>query len=319
MQSLSQSLSKNLPLLIILTAAVTFFSPVYLKTPSWVPGGLLGVVMFFTGLSMNIDAIKAVRYKKKELFVASSFKWLFTAGISILLALLLFRSHQSIAAGLILTGSVPSATAASLYTFLAGGNTSLVISASLLDIIISPLATPLAMNTFSGTAVAVSFLDLLKSFLFIVILPISAGIAFQKLFPRMSSASPSITRVGSSFSLILIIHTLVGTGTKALKSEIELLPLVVFAVVIQVLLPMLIAYLTAKKLNIHEKDARAILFQAGLCNSALAAILSFEYFGELAAVPAIINMITNLSAGALISNYFSKKDASYSASLSETL
>lgn len=70
---------------------------------------------------------------------------------------------------------------------------------------------------------------------------------------------------------------------------------------------MFAAYFIAKRLSLGEADARAILFQVGLCNTALAAILAFEFIGELAAIAPIINMVINLSVGAFISNYFAKK------------
>ncbi len=273
-----------------------------------VPSLLLGVVIFFTGLSINIDAIKDIRTKKRELILATLLKWTLTVFISIGLAYLFFSSHPEVAAGIILSGTVPSATAATLYTFLAMGNTSLVIAASLIDVVISPIATPLAMSGLSNEQVTISFLSLLLSFLFIVILPLGVGLLIQRIAPKSASFSKSITKFGSSISLLLIIHTLVGSGKEAIASELVILPLIAIATFIQVLLPMVIAYLIAKQLSMSEEDARATLFYVGLCNTALAAILAFEFIGELGAVPPIFNMIFNLSLGAGISNHFANKE-----------
>lgn len=301
-------LSSKLPLLIVLVGVCTYFSPIYWNAPSWVPGLLLGIVIFFTGLSMNIAAIKGIRTKKRELLIATLLKWTLTVLVSIALAYLLFSSKPEIAAGFILSGTVPSATAATLYTFLAGGNTALVIASSLIDIAISPIATPLSMVGLSGNHVSISFFSLIQSFLFIVVFPLGLGLSIQRLFPRLITHSKSITSFGSSLSLLIIIHTIVGDGTEAIGKELGSLPLIVLATTIQVVLPMLAAYYIAKKLAVVEEDARAILFQVGLCNTALAAILSFEFIGELAAIAPIVNMIVNLSVGSMIANYFIKKD-----------
>lgn len=301
-------LSSKLPLLIVLVGVCTYFSPIYWNAPSWVPGLLLGIVIFFTGLSMNIAAIKGIRTKKRELLIATLLKWTLTVLVSIALAYLLFSSKPEIAAGFILSGTVPSATAATLYTFLAGGNTALVIASSLIDIAISPIATPLSMLGLSGNHVSISFFSLIQSFLFIVVFPLGLGLSIQRLFPRLITHSKSITRFGSSLSLLIIIHTIVGDGTEAIGKELGSLPLIVLATTIQVVLPMLAAYYIAKKLAVVEEDARAILFQVGLCNTALAAILSFEFIGEFAAIAPIVNMIVNLSVGSMIANYFIKKD-----------
>ncbi|MFS0645917.1 bile acid:sodium symporter family protein [Siminovitchia sp. 179-K 8D1 HS] len=301
-------ISKRLPLLIVFVAVITYFSPVYWKAPSWVPSLLLGVVIFFAGLSMNITVIKEIRAKRKELLLAVLLKWTLTVIISVGLAYIFFSSLPEIAAGIILSGTVPSATAATLYTFLAGGNAPLVIAASLADIAISPIITPLSMVGLSDSHVSISFLKLLQSFIFIVVVPLGAGLAIQHGFPQAANYSKSITKIGSSLSLLLIIHTIIGNGAPFIQMKLSLLPLIVLVTFVQVVFPMFAAYVIAKKLSIEEQDARAILFQVGLCNTALAAILAFKYIGELAAIAPIVNMIINLSIGSLISNHFAKSD-----------
>jgi BASS family bile acid:Na+ symporter len=175
MIKITDYLSRRLPLLIVIVGITTYFSPFYLKVPPIIPSSLLGIVILFTGLSMNVDSIKEITTKKRELFIVALLKWTVTVFISIGLAYSFFFTKPEVAAGLILAGAVPSATAAAVYTFLAGGNTSLVIASSLLDVMISPFITPLSLIGFSSDQISISFLSLLKSFLFIVIIPLSAG------------------------------------------------------------------------------------------------------------------------------------------------
>ncbi|WP_110113072.1 bile acid:sodium symporter [Bacillus sp. CGMCC 1.16541] len=308
MNQLNEFLSRKLPLLILLMAIGTYVSPYHLNVPSSVPSLLLGVVIFFTGLSMNVNAIKQIHTKKRELFLATLLKWTLTVFLSIGLAYAFFSHKPDLAAGIILSGVVPSATAATLYTFLAGGTTPLVISASLVDIFISPIVTPLSMMGLSSQEVSISIWSLLQSFFFIVLLPLGAGLLVQRMIPTLVTHSKSVTKLGSSVALLLIIHTLVGSGKDAISSEIGSMPLLAAVTFVQVIGPMLLAYYIAKILNVQEADARAILFQVGLCNTALAAILAFEFISELAAIAPIVNMIFNLSLGALFANHFAKKE-----------
>lgn len=256
---------------------------------------------------MNVNSFKEIRTKKRELTIITLLKWTITVLVSIMIAYTMFSDNPEIAAGIILSGTVPSATAATLYTFLAAGNTSLVIASSMIDIAISPLITPLSMSILSGSTVVISFFELLRSFLIIVIIPLSAGILFQRFSPKMAAYSRPVTKLGSSLTLLLIIHTIVGKSKHSIAENLDLLALITIAVFIQVALPMAAAYFIAKHFSFNEADARAALFQAGLCNTALASILAFEFIGSLGAIPPIINMVINLSLGAFISNYFSKK------------
>lgn len=306
MISISNFLSARLPLFIVLMAAGTYFSPIHLKIATWFPSFLLGVIIFFAGLSMNIDSLKNIRRKTRELLLATLLKWTLTVSISIGLAYLFFSAKPGIAAGLILAGTVPNATAATVYTFLAGGNTSLVIAASLVDIVISPIVAPAAMLGLLSEQISISFFSLLQSFILIVILPLGTGLVIQRSFPPFATYSKTVTRLGSSLALLLIVHTLVGSGKAVISSELGILPLLAFATLIQVILPMTAAYFIAKKLHVHEEDARSMLFHAGLCNTALAAILAFGFIGEIGAIAPILNMIFNLSIGAFVSNWFAK-------------
>jgi bile acid:Na+ symporter, BASS family len=301
---LTDIISKNLSFLIITVGVGTYLSPHYWKVSAWVPSFLLGVVILFTGVSMNIDSIRNIKTKKKELMIATLLKWTLTVTVSIILASVFFKNESEIAFGFILSGTVPSATAATVYTFLAGGNTSLVIASSLVDIVVSPIVTPLAMIGLSDESVTVSFIDLLKSFLFIVILPLAIGIALQRVSPQTAHNSKGITKLGSSIALLLIVHTIVGSGKQAISSELVLLPTIVFATLLQVLFPIAVSLLICRKLKVAEEDIKAILFQVGLCNTALAAILAFEFVGELGVIAPVINMIVNLSIGAQMANRF---------------
>lgn len=314
MAKITDFLAKKLPLLIILIALGTFISPIYINVATWFPGLLLAIVIFFTGLSMNVVAIKGIKSKKRELLIATLLKWTLMVFVSIGLAYLFFSNNPEIAAGLILAGTVPSATSATVYTFLAGGNTSLVIAAALIDVLISPVVTPIAMMGIASSAVHISLFSLLKSFILIVILPLSIGLFIQRVAPQTQTYSRNITRLGSSLALLLIVHTIIGSGKAAMVSELHLLPLIMLATFIQVIFPMGAAYVIALKLRVCAEDARAILFHVGLCNTALAAILAFQFIGELGAIAPIINVIFNLSIGAWVANYFARKDNSVSQS-----
>lgn len=307
MKILAEFFSKQLGILILLVSIVTYFSPMYWDAPSWVPRIFLGLVIFFTGLSMNTSALKEIRFKKKELAITVLMKWTITVFVSIVIAHLLLSSHNDLAAGLILTGAVPSATAATLYTFLAGGNISLVIAASLIDVVVSPVVAPLAMIGLDTETISISFISLLKSFLIIVIIPIAAGITLQRVFPQLPHHSGNVTKLLSPISLLIVIHTLTASGKYYIEKEISLLPIILLAVFLQAIIPMITSYWIAKIIFSDESDARAALFQTSLCNSALAGILASEFFGGLGAVPAILNLIISLSIGAQIANYFNRK------------
>src|SRR5699024_9875666 len=93
----------------------------------------------------------------------------------------------------------------------------------------------------------------------------------------------------------------------SLEANLSLLPLIFIAVILQVVIPMIAGYGIARAIGITEENTLAILFHTGICNTALSATLAMDHISNLAAVPAVANMVVNLTIGALVANLFEKK------------
>jgi BASS family bile acid:Na+ symporter len=85
-----------------------------------------------------------------------------------------------------------------------------------------------------------------------------------------------------------------------LQSHLSLLPLLFLCVFLQIALPLLLGYLYGAGLRAPEAERRALSYEFGICNTALAALLALHHIGPLAAVPAVANLITNTCVGSLL-------------------
>lgn len=226
--------------------------------------------------------------------------------LSVGLGLVFLDQHPDVMAGFILAGSVPSATAASLYTFISHGTVVLSITMSVVDTFISPILTPLIMETAVGHLIPIDYISLVIQMMMIVLLPVLAGMAVQKYLPSWVEVLRPAVRLCSSTTLIAIVLAVVAGSKMLIQENLSLLPLLILATLVQILLPMCLVYVVIKNLGASPSDGRAILFEAGLCNTALAAILAMEHISLLAAVPAVINTVLNLSLGAWMAHQLGK-------------
>ena len=260
------------------------------------------------GLTIPPSSFRYVVQQPKLVFFGVVFKWTVTVAISVGLGFYFLSDSLDLLTGFILSGSVPSATAASLYTFIANGTVLLSVTMSVVDTFISPIITPLLLEVTVGHLIPIEFIPLITRMLLIVALPIIVGLFVQiKLSKFVEVIQPSI-RFLSSTTLILIVLSVVSGSQVLLKENLGSLPLLIIITIIQILTPMFLAYGLVKRLKFQEQDARAILYEAGLCNTALAAILAIDHISFLAAVPAVINTVLNLSLGALIAMILAKRD-----------
>jgi len=93
----------------------------------------------------------------------------------------LFGFPPEIAAGLVLVGSVSSGTASNVIAYLAGGNVALAVTITACSTLVSPFLTPLLMQVLAGRMVTIDFLKMMLEILNMVIVPVAAGLAANRV------------------------------------------------------------------------------------------------------------------------------------------
>ncbi len=94
---------------------------------------------------------------------------------------MLFGFEPEIAAGVVLIGSVSGGVASNLMAYLAGANVALSVTMTACSTLISPLMTPFWMKALAGRFVPVDFLAMMLSIINMIIVPIAAGLAANRI------------------------------------------------------------------------------------------------------------------------------------------
>ncbi|WP_096200793.1 bile acid:sodium symporter family protein [Bacillus sp. FJAT-45350] len=306
-------LQRFLPIWIILCSVIAFVFPSLFSFLGSVTPWALAFIFLLMGMSISFDSFMAVLKKPQELLLGMAMKWMITVGISVLLAYLFFRDNASLAAGIILAGTVPSGTSANVYTLLAGGTVELSIALATIDTFIAPFMTPYLMQLFAGQFIPVSFWTLFLNIVYIVFVPIAIGVFLQWRWGNKITSIRPFFPLCSVVALLVIVVSVTSNAYESIIQYMWALPSLFLVVFIQVALPMVLSYLIAKYLcKFPEATCRALLFHVGICNTALSATLAMNHIDPLAAVPSVVNMVINLSLGALVANLLvaSKKNLS---------
>ncbi|MER2262237.1 MAG: bile acid:sodium symporter family protein [Psychrobacillus sp.] len=304
----SNLISRYLPFWIVLLAIIAYIFPYLFVSIREFTGFGLGIIFLLMGMSLTLERLFEVIKNPKSLLVGVLLKWIVMVTVTIFLAFIFFSDQPEIATGIILAGTVPSGTSANVYTFIAGGEAALSITMATVDTIISPILTPALIQIFAGRLINISFLPLFLNIMYIVFLPLFLGLLLQWKFTKVVIKVRPYTTILSQLALFLIVLAVVSSAASSLETNIVYLPLILLAVFLQVSIPMAIGFFIARALKIKEVNAISILFHTGICNTALAATLAMEHVSSLAAVPAVTNMVVNLTLGAIIANFFSRKN-----------
>jgi BASS family bile acid:Na+ symporter len=260
---------------------------------------LLQVIMFGMGTELSLKDFANVIRMPKGIIVGVVCHYVIMPLVGFALASL-FHFPPEIAAGIILVGCCPSGLASNVMCYLARANLALSVSVTTISTLLAPFLTPLLMSLLGGSFVAIDFWNMVWDITKIVIIPVTAGLAFHYLihgkFKWLDKAMPLVSMAG--IALILVVITAAGRDN-LLKVGVLLL----VATMLHNVLGYFLGYWSARLLRFHERDCRTIALEVGMQNAGLASGLALA-MGKLATAglaPAIFGPVMNISGSSLAS------------------
>lgn len=142
------------------------------------------------------------------------------------------------------------------------------------------------------------------------------GIFLQSKIPAASRFIAPYASILSALSLYVVVLGIASQASASLIDNLTILPSLFLCVVLQILLQMGFGYLFAKWMRYSDIESRAVLFEVGICNSALATVLANDTFGSMAGMAAMANTVCNLTLGSLLAAILSAIPLRSSSSVS---
>ncbi len=141
---------------------------------------LIQIITFGMGTTLSGKDFRNVLVMPWPVFIGVALQFLIMPLVGFAIAMT-FGFPPEVAAGVILIGSVSSGVASNVMTYLAGGNVPLSVTITSTTTLLSPLITPFWMKTLAGRLVPVDFVAMMLSIFNMIIIPIVAGLAANRL------------------------------------------------------------------------------------------------------------------------------------------
>jgi BASS family bile acid:Na+ symporter len=227
MKKICDFISRWMGVLVLLTAlfALLFPETFSVLKPTMI-NPLLGVVMFGMGLTLKFEDFKIVFSRPKDVIIGCLAQ--FT--VMPLLAWSLakgFSLSDELALGVVLVGCCPGGTASNVITYLAKGDLALSVGMTGVSTLLAPILTPLLTWLMAGERVDVDVVSMFLSILWVVILPIVAGLVFRSLMPKVTEQAVTYLPALSSLAIALIVAIIVSANSAKLMVGGWLIMLVV--------------------------------------------------------------------------------------------
>ena len=100
---------------------------------------------------------------------------------------------------------------------------------------------------------------------------------------------------------------LVAKAQPAITHNLGWVPIIAVTTSVICVINLVVGYILARLLRLDEANSRAIMFDVGIYNSGLGAVLASVNFGAFAALPALMNALLNMIIGSMLASYLGSK------------
>jgi bile acid:Na+ symporter, BASS family len=164
---------------------------------------LMQIIMFGMGTAMSIKDFVGVAKMPKGVIVGMLCQFTIMPFVGFSLAWV-FGFPAEIAAGVVLIGSSPCGLASNVMNYIAGNNLALAVTLTAFATIAAPIMTPLMMKLLAGTMVEIVFIDMMIDIIYMVIIPIGAGLMFNHYSHNALKMADTWIHIAIVFGLLVL-------------------------------------------------------------------------------------------------------------------
>jgi len=307
-ERLGELTSKYFVLWVLVASGAALYAPSAFTPIAEYITPLLGIIMLGMGLTLTPDDFKRIAERPRDVLIGAAAQWLVMPTLAYALVVVLGLPWE-VGIGLILVGAAPGGTASNVMTYLGRGDVALSVTITTVTTVAAPLVMPAWIVALAGEQISVTFAQLSETIVWVVLVPVAAGLALRFLLDRYA---PTAAKVGLSVfpavsvvAIVAIVAAVVGLNVENILTAGAL---VVVAVVLHNGLGLGAGYGVGVLTGMDEDRARACAFEVGLQNSGLAVALAAAFFDPIAAlIPALFSVWHNVSGPAL-ATFFTRSD-----------
>ncbi|MFV1970694.1 MAG: bile acid:sodium symporter family protein [Acidimicrobiia bacterium] len=247
---------------------------------------LIGLMMFGVALGINLSDFRALIETPKPAAIGLSAQFILLPLATFLLTLVLDLA-PSVELGMILVASCPGGNLSNVMTYLGRGNAPLSVGMTAVSTAAAVVMTPLNFSLWGGLnpatkpileSVAINPMTLFVTIVMILGIPLALGILLAQRKPLIAARLEKPFKI---FSVVVFIGFVAGALGANWSNFITYIGFLIGIVALQNALALGLGYGSARLTRLSIADRRAVTFEVGLQNSALALVLVFTFFDGL--------------------------------------
>lgn len=247
---------------------------------------LIGLMMFGMALGIDLADFRALTRSPKPVAIGLGAQFILLPFATFLLTMVL-DLPASVELGMILVASCPGGNLSNVMTYLGGGNAPLSVGMTAASTAAAVVMTPLNFSLWGRlnpqteeiiTSVSLNPITLFVTIVVILGIPLTLGILVARWKPQVASRIDKPFKV---FSVVVFIGFVAVALGNNWNNFITYIGFLIGIVALHNALALGLGNGSARLARLNARDQRAVTFEVGLQNSALALVLVFTFFDGL--------------------------------------
>jgi ACR3 family arsenite transporter len=271
---INQVIEKQYWILLLAGILIGLWQPLHFETPKYLPKILLGMMLFFVFL--KIDVLEILENIKN--YRLMTYLGLVYAIIIPILFYFLFRIFdRELALGILLLVSMPAGVSSPALTDILKGNISLAMSIVLVTQILAPFTVPFLFWIIGTRGLEINKLFLLRDIAILVFLPLILAQITKRNFPSPVKKSQHLFTSANIIILFVFVYIMISSQRNIIiNNPVSLLWKTAILYLVFILLHVIGYFIRFRE----SKDRRiAMSVTAAYMNNGLAIVLASSYFG----------------------------------------
>lgn len=271
---ISQLIEKYFWLFLLAGILIGLWQPVTFSAPGYFPRMLLGMMLFFVFLKIDVlVVVEKMRDYKLMIYIASVYMII----IPILLYFIVSIFDRQLALGILLLAAMPAGVSTPALTDILKGNIPLAMSIAIITQIIAPFTVPLLFLMIGTKGLDINKLMLLRDIAILVFLPLIVAQVLKNYFRTAIERSQHMFTSANVLLLFIFVYVVISSQRNIiLDNPVNLVwkTLVLYLVFIFL---HVVGYIIRFRDSKENKIAMAVT--AAYMNNGLAIVLASAYFG----------------------------------------
>ena len=305
MNKICKLISDYMGVLVLLSAVLALATPsTFSGVKPSVINPLLGLVMFGMGMALRIEDFRIVFSRPRDIAIGCLAQFSVMPLLAWVLSRL-FALDEALTVGVVLVGCCPGGTASNVITYLAKGDLALSVGMTATSTVLAPFVTPLLVWLLVGQTVDVQVAGMLLSILWVVILPIVAGLLVKWLWPKFTERATAYLPALSSLAICAIVLIIIAANaSKLLEGGL----IIILVVMLHNLCGLSLGYAIGRLLRLPAAKRKAVSIEVGMQNSGLASSLATLHFAAypMATIPGAIFSVWHNISGAVVARLYAR-------------